>query len=327
MLKIENVAKKFSWSETLIKKFISKLTPKTQKIIWAVNNVSLDINKGECVGVIGESGCGKTTLARIILRLFPYIDKGKVKFGNSEICVYEFSKKQIYEYRRRVQMVFQHPEASLNPHMSIGKNIKEAIMLKSKGKGISKKEINDLIRTYLVNVLLNPEYIHAYPHELSGGEKRRIGLIRALSVEPDLVICDEPFSGLDAPVRNHIIELLKNKLQEGLSLLLISHDIGVVKTLCSKVAVMYLGRIVEIGDVKKVISEEARHPYTKELFSASNYQPTNIGDKEPEMKRKNYDSCLFHDRCKSSKKRCREETPLLESISENHSVACHYWNR
>lgn len=328
MLNVTNVKKRFNWAIPITQRINLKLKQK-EKFIWAVNGISMKINQGDSFGLVGESGCGKTTLGKILIRLFPSIDDGRVEFDGYTKCLYRFSPKEVKEYRKKVQMIFQNPDASLNPQMTIGKSIKEAILLKR--GGLNKKEIDDLIKEYLVMVNLSPDNAYDYPDDLSGGEKRRIGLIRALAVNPDLIIADEPFSGLDASVRNHLIDLLL-KMQDRFTLLLISHDLGVVKYLCSQVAVMYLGKFVEIGSVERIVSEDAKHPYTKGLFAASNYQDTNFIGWEASTQVEG--GCSFLNRCflyksldNAQKRWCKEEEPTLLPIDNQQSVACHHWQK
>lgn len=330
MITVKNIKKRFNWATPISQRISLKLKEeKDKRITWAVNDVSLKIERGKSLGLVGESSCGKTTLGKILIRLFPSIDGGKIEFDGYSKCVYRLSPKEVKEYRKKVQMIFQHPDASLNPRMTIGKSIKEAIEINN--KGLTKKEVDDLTKEYLLDVNLSSDKTYEYPDDLSGGEKRRIGLIRALAINPDLIIADEPFSGLDILVRNHIIDLLL-KMHDKVTLLLISHDLGVVKYLCSQVAVMYLGRFVEIGKVERIVSKEAKHPYTKGLFAASNYEDTNFVDWEVSTYIKN--GCSFLNRCflykrlnEAQKRCCQEETPTLFRVDNYQSVACHHWEK
>jgi len=323
MLNVINIKKSFNWSVPVIQKIKQKR--------WAVNGVSMKISEGKSFGLVGESGCGKTTLGKILIKLFPHIDAGSVEFNGYNKCIYKFLPKELKEYRKKVQMIFQSPDASLNPQMTIGKSIKEAIMINN--KNLSKKEIDDLVREYLVMVNLAPTKTSEYPYDLSGGEKRRVGLIRALAVNPQLIIADEPFSGLDVSVRNHLIDLLL-KMKDRFTLLLISHDLGVVKYLCDQIAVMYLGKFVEIGSVERIVSKDAKHPYTKGLLAASNYEETNFLSWEASTQTQVTSGCSFLNRCFTYKRidnlykrRCKEEAPALLIIDDHQSVACHYWQK
>jgi ABC-type glutathione transport system ATPase component len=300
-----------------------------QGLVWAVDNVSLSIQQGNTIGLIGESGCGKTTIGKIIMRLVRGIDSGRVSFRGRDI--FKYSRRELHEYRKRVQMIFQSPDATLNPYMSIGNSIKEAIQLNY--KDISKAQIKDTIKAYLRKVDLSVEYIDCYPDELSGGEKRRIGIIRAMAVEPELIVADEPFSGVDVHTRNHLVVLF-NELQEhaGVTFIIISHDMDVLKYLCSIVVVMYLGRFVEIIPVEKMTLDNVRHPYTRGLLLAAEYD-TSVSIGWEAAQQIDRTGCLFRNRCflydsfpRHKKLICIERRPLLIPAGDNHSVSCHFWH-
>ncbi len=314
------------------KMFTVKNQPK-----WILKDISMDINHGEMFGLIGESGCGKTTLGKIILRLFPTIEGGTVKFDSKNI--FEYSQKEMYGYRKNVQMIFQNPDSTLNPSMTIGKSIIESIKLGNDNNSLSRQELREMAKKYLNDVRLQSHKLDDYPHQLSGGEKRRIGLIRALAVKPRLVVADEPFSGLDVSTKRQIANLFLNQYKEKQSaFLFISHEIDAVRHLCQQVSVMYMGRIIETGVKEQVVYPSyAKHPYTQGLLDAM--------DCLCSPKRRQYlgwelsssmakEGCVFKDRCyiyrdrleKNRKDACEQEQPLLKMVDDNQSVACHYWD-
>ncbi|MEK7812390.1 MAG: ABC transporter ATP-binding protein [Candidatus Desantisbacteria bacterium] len=314
------------------KMFTVKNQPK-----WILKDISMDINHGEMFGLIGESGCGKTTLGKIILRLFPEIEGGTVTFDSRNI--FEYSQKEIYGYRRNVQMIFQNPDATLNPAMTIGKSIIESIKLGNDKNPLSRQESRDVAKKYLNDVRLQSHKLDDYPHQLSGGEKRRIGLIRALAVKPRLIVADEPFSGLDVSTKRQLVNLFLNRYEEEKgAFLFISHEIDAVRHLCNHVSVMYMGRIIETGTKKQVVYPSyAKHPYTQGLLDAMNclcsherrqYLGWELSASAPS------DGCVFKDRCyiyrdrldKDKKNTCAHHQPLLLRVDDEQSVACHYWD-
>ncbi|MFH1861047.1 MAG: ABC transporter ATP-binding protein [bacterium] len=325
ILQLQEVKKGFRWSSGLMYQKVSD-----NKGIWAVNNVSINIKNGESVGLVGESGCGKTTIGKAILRLFPSLDSGSIHFGQKSKCVFEYSMKELSEYRHKVQMIFQNPDASLNPRMLINNSIKEAVRIGY--KQANKREIAGFVRMYLEKMNLDPKRIDDYPDDLSGGEKRRVGIIRALAVKPQLIVADEPFSGLDVSNRNHILSIfMKIQEEDNVTFFLISHDIGVLKHLTSQIVTMYTGRVIEICPTTKMIAGQAVHPYTKGLLAASRYdQSITISWKSSQG---DTGGCLFHERChfyqrQQTPKRliCTNNIPLLLPVDSEHWVACHFWH-
>ncbi len=313
------------------KMFTVKNQPK-----WILNDISMDINHGEMFGLIGESGCGKTTLGKIILRLFPEIEGGTVTFDSRNI--FEYSPREMYGYRRDVQMIFQNPDATLNPAMTIGKSIIESIRLGTIDNPLSRQELRERAKKYLNDVRLQSHKLDDHPHQLSGGEKRRIGLIRALAVKPRLIVADEPFSGLDISTKKQLANLfLSRHKEEKAAFLFISHEIDVVRHLCQQVSVMYMGRIIETGIKSRVVyPSHAKHPYTQGLLDAmdclcSHERRQYLGWELSTAVTK--EGCVFKDRCyiyrdrldKDKKNICDQEQPLLKRVDDEQSVACHYW--
>jgi oligopeptide/dipeptide ABC transporter ATP-binding protein len=290
--------------------------------VKAVDGVSFEIERGKTLGLVGESGCGKTTVARIILKLLEP-DEGEIIFRGLDIS--NMTEKDMKPHRKDMQIVFQDPFGSLNPRMTIGLSIEEGLRILNIKNGRKRKEG---IEKLLKMVGMSPESGDRYPHEFSGGQRQRIGIARALSVEPSLVICDEPISALDVSIQAQIINLLKDlQDQLGLSYLFISHDLNVVGYLCDMISVMYKGRIMESAPADKLF-ENPRHPYTISLLSA-------IPDAEPgkkkEMKLPEIDipdslilpvGCNFLGRCPIEEYRCREDNIIFEKVGEKHFVRC-----
>ncbi|MFW5683063.1 MAG: ABC transporter ATP-binding protein [Phycisphaeraceae bacterium] len=231
--------------------------------VKAVDGVSFDIAPGETVGLVGESGCGKSTVGRSLLRLVPTTG-GEVTFDGTNVL--HADRSTLHKLRRRMQIIFQDPVGSLNPRMSIGSILREPIKVHKLATG---SEVDDRVAELLKKVNLKPEYARRYPHEFSGGQRQRIGIARALSVEPDFIVCDEPVSALDVSIQSTILNLLKDLQDElGLSYLFIAHNLAVVEHFCDRIAVMYLGRIVEFAD-RETLYRNPLHPYTKALLSAA----------------------------------------------------------
>lgn len=300
---------------------------KNKRVVKAVDGVDLQIRKGEILGLVGESGCGKSTLGRSILRLIEPTS-GSVVFNGRDILKY--SKEEVRMMRREMQLIFQDPGASLNPRMTIGEILGAPLDIFGIAKGEEKeKRIIELLQL----VGLNEAYVNRFPHEFSGGQKQRIGIARALAVNPKLLICDEPVSALDVSVRAQILNLMKELKQKfDLTYLFISHDLSVVHHLCDRVAVMYLGKIVEIADKDKLYNNPS-HPYTKALLSS-------IPVPDPEAKQEKIilegdvpnpsdppSGCHFHKRCPYRMDKCATEVPCLQKVEENHMVACHLFDQ
>lgn len=307
------------------KEFITakSLTGKPQKIVHAVDGVNLNIYEGETVGVVGESGCGKSTLGRTILQLIPPT-AGQILYRGEDIT--KFKKEEMRQMRRKMQLIFQDPYASLNPRMTVLELIKaplDAYKVGNNEERIKKvKEIMELVG-------MPENMMNRYPHEFSGGQRQRIVIARALVLDPEFVVCDEPVSALDVSVRAQVLNLIQDlQKTKKLTYLFISHDLSVVKYVSDRIAVMYLGRIVEIAE-KSELYNNPQHPYTKALLSA-----IPIPDVDRKMKREILTGdvpsplnppkgCYFNTRCKYASERCRQECPALHDIGSGHMVACH----
>ena len=297
---------------------------RTSGSVKAVEDVSLTVGAGEAVGLVGESGCGKTTLGRAILRLIEPTG-GQVRFDGEDIT--GLSAKELRVRRRQFQMIFQDPFSSLNPRLTVGQSIGEALDIHklTPDRAARTARIGELLRS----VGLASEHGERYPHEFSGGQRQRIGIARALAVEPRLIVCDEPVSALDVSVQAQVINLLQDLQRDrGLAYLFISHDLAVVEHLCQRVVVMYLGRVVEVG-VTHEVCQAPKHPYTQALLSA-------VPVVDPDSKRQRIvlggdvpspinppAGCPFHPRCPVAEARCRTELPALREVAPGRWAACH----
>lgn len=311
MIKVENIKKYFSTG------MFSK------KHVRAVDGLSFAIEEGETLGLVGESGCGKTTVGRLILRLIEPTE-GKIFFKNTNIL--ELNKKDLRRLRPKMQIIFQDPDSSLDPRMKIGESIAEPLKLY---KIVSKNEREEKISELIETVGLNPEHINRYPHELSGGQNQRAVIARILAINPEFIVADEPTSSLDVNVQAQMLFLLKKVREKfGLTCLFISHDLEVIKVMTDKIAVMYLGKLVEVGKTSDIFNG-AKHPYTQALLSA-------IPVPDPEAKRKRIvlggeipnpinppSGCRFHTRCPYRERICEIEEPMMIDIGDGHQVACH----
>jgi oligopeptide transport system ATP-binding protein len=294
-------------------------------VVRAVDDVSFDVLPGETLGLVGESGCGKSTLGRIVLRLVEPTN-GRISFDGRDITY--LSQGALRPIRKRMQIIFQDPYSSLNPRFSVRETVGEAMRVH--GLVTSRSEEEQRVASLLERVGLRPEHMHRYPHEFSGGQRQRIGIARALAVGPSFIVCDEPVSALDVSIQAQIVNLLKDLQDEmGLSYLFIAHDLKVVEHMSRRVAVMYLGRIVERAK-SDALYRGPKHPYTRALMSA-------IPTPDPEKKRVRLvlegdvpspisppPGCTFHPRCPVAEKGlCDREVPALRQIEPGHFVACH----
>ncbi|APH21831.1 TPA: ABC transporter ATP-binding protein [Clostridium botulinum] len=297
-------------------------------ILKAVDGVSFDIRKGETLGLVGESGCGKTTCGRTILGLYEATE-GEVRFEG--INIHDFNKKEKREFTKEAQIIFQDPYASLNPRMTVADIIGEGIDIHEIYTG---GERLNKIYELLSLVGLNKEHASRFPHEFSGGQRQRIGIARALAIEPKFIVCDEPISALDVSIQAQVVNLLidlQNKL--GLTYLFIAHDLSMVRHISDRVGVMYLGNVVELSNSKELY-EKPLHPYTKALLSAIPVPDPKLGrDRERIMLHGEVPSpinpkpgCKFAARCKYAKEICKKEKPKLKEIEKNHFVACHLFD-
>jgi oligopeptide/dipeptide ABC transporter ATP-binding protein len=293
--------------------------------VYAVNGVSFSVQQGETFAIVGESGCGKSTLGRLLLRLIESTD-GRVVYQSEDIT--HVGVEQMRRLRREMQIIFQDPFASLNPGMTVKRIIGEPIALHGLARGDALNErVSELLRT----VGLRPEYADRYPHEFSGGQRQRIGIARALAGEPKLIIGDEPVSALDVSVQAQVINLLESlKADLGLTLIMIAHDLAVIRHMSDRVAVMYLGEIVELADVDDLF-DAPLHPYTQALLQAipassprqRRSKPALTGDLPSPTAPPS--GCKFHPRCPHARPRCADEKPPTETLPDGRQVACHFW--
>jgi oligopeptide transport system ATP-binding protein len=318
LLTVSNVKKYFPVTQGVFSKIIGQ--------VKAVDGVSFEMHAGETLGLVGESGCGKTTLGRVILQLLRATE-GEIRFQDSPNLV-KLSNHEVRPYRRKMQMIFQDPFSSLNPRMTIGSIVGEGLTVYKLAKG---KKKQDRIAELLEAVGINPENMYRYPHEFSGGQRQRIGIARALAVEPNLIIADEPVSSLDVSIQAQIINLLQDlQSQFKLSYLLIAHDLAVVKHVSDRVIVMYLGIIAEIT-TKSELYNTPLHPYTKCLLSAVPIPDPKVKVNRIPLKGDvpspiNIPSgCRFHTRCPIAQfPICKEQVPELLEKRTNHFAACHF---
>jgi oligopeptide/dipeptide ABC transporter ATP-binding protein len=314
LLEVNNLKKYFPIRGGILSRVVAN--------VKAVEDVSLTVKRGEVVGLVGESGSGKTTAGRAILRLIEPTS-GEVKFEGTDIT--KISKGQMREYRKEMQIIFQDPFASLNPRMTVGDIVGEAMVIHKLARGKDKEE---KVASLLEKVGLSPNHIRRYPHEFSGGQRQRIGIARALAVDPKLIVADEPVSALDVSIQAQVVNLLQDLKEElGLTLLFIAHDLAVVEYISDKVVVMYLGRVMEIAPAKELYRNPI-HPYTQALLSA-------VPIPDPMIKRERVilqgdipspinppSGCVFRTRCPIAVKECADVVPPLEEVSPGHFKAC-----
>ena len=294
--------------------------------VKAVDDVTFDINEGEILGLVGESGCGKTTVGRMTLRLLEPTS-GKIFFEETNLL--SLKGKELAKIRPKIQIIFQDPYSSLNPRFTVERVIGEALSVHGLAKG---NELREKIETLMEKVGLSKMYLKRFPHEFSGGQRQRIGIARALALNPKYIVCDEPVSALDVSIQAQIINLLQSlQKEDNLSLLFISHDLNVVKHLSQRTAVMYLGKIVEMAPTE-LLNRKAAHPYTQALLASKpsldptdrkRFQPLQ-GDVPSPISPPS--GCHFHPRCPKAEDRCKTEIPRQIELEEGHMVNCHLYN-
>jgi oligopeptide/dipeptide ABC transporter ATP-binding protein len=316
LLTIDNLHVRFPIRAGLLQRTVGE--------VKAVNGVSFAVNKGEAFGIVGESGCGKTTIARAILRLVDATE-GTIRFDNEDVTTVE--GQQLAPFRRKVQAIFQDPFSSLNPRKTTQDIIGEPLRVHKLAEGDG---INRRIKELLELVELPARFTELYPHEMSGGQRQRVGIARALAMNPEMIVCDEAVSALDVSIQAQIINLLESLRKElDLTYVFIGHDLSVVRHLCNRVAVMYLGRVMEIADSDSLFSNPS-HPYTKALLDAvPNPDPSIEANREIEPLHGEVPNpsnpppgCVFHTRCPVSEDRCRHSVPVLQPVTANQSAAC-----
>ena len=295
-----------------------------RKLLKAVDDVSFDLFPGETFGLVGESGCGKTTVGRSLVRLYRPTG-GQILLDGTDIA--PLSERDVLPYRRRMQMIFQDPYASLNPRMTVSSIIGEPMRL----QGASPDAIDARVRELIEQVGLKKDHLNRYPHEFSGGQRQRIGIARALSTRPEFIVCDEPISALDVSIQAQVINMLEDLQREmGITDLFVSHDLSMVRHISHRVGVMYLGHLVEVANVHDLYAD-MRHPYTRALLSAVPVADPDLaananriilqGDVPTPIDPPS--GCPFRTRCRFSEKRCAETRPELREVAPGHLVACH----
>src|SRR5512137_27542 len=294
--------------------------------VRAVDDVSFSVCCGETLGLVGESGCGKTTVGRCIVRAYEPTG-GEVLYHDADIDLASLPKSELKPYRRELRMIFQDPYASLNARMNVLNIVGQPLKIHGIAQG---KELEDRVAALLKRVGLQSEYMRRYPHAFSGGQRQRIGIARALALEPRVVICDEPVSALDVSVQAQILNLMQDLQAEfNLTYLFISHDLSVVEYIASRVAVMYVGKLVEVAPTDALFATP-RHPYTEALLSAVPKPDPRLRSKRIVLEGDVADpanppsGCYFHPRCRYAQDRCKQETPALREIAPAHAVACHF---
>ncbi|MEJ5310921.1 MAG: oligopeptide/dipeptide ABC transporter ATP-binding protein [Anaerolineae bacterium] len=299
--------------------------------VKAADDVSFYIQSGETLGLVGESGCGKTTVGRCIVRAYKPTD-GSIVYQRADETTVDLAKvdsKELQTYRKDIRMIFQDPYSSLNPRMNVFEIISEVLRV---NELCSPKEMEYMVAHIMEQCGLRPEYMRRYPHAFSGGERQRIGIARALVTSPRLVVCDEAVSGLDVSVRAQILNLMEDLRREmNLTYLFISHDLSVIRHICDRVAVMYVGKLVELADANALYTNPL-HPYTESLMSAVPIPNPNLRDRKNRIRLEGEvadpsnppSGCYFHPRCRYAKERCSTETPVLRDLGDHHFVACHF---
>ena len=317
LIRVHNLKKHFPISAGVFRRQVGT--------VKAVDGISFDLLPKETLGLVGESGCGKTTAGRTVLNLYTATE-GKVYFGQTEVTA--LGVNQLRLMRQKMQMIFQDPQDSLNPRMTVGSIISEPLLEHTQASGSQRTErVEELLQA----VGLNAKYMNRYPHEFSGGQRQRIGVARALALNPEFIVCDEPIAALDVSIQAQVVNLLED-LQEklGLTYLFISHDLGMIRHIARRVAVMYLGHIVEIA-TSQDLYRRPQHPYTQALLSAvPTHDPVREQTRERIILTGDVPSpadppsgCPFRTRCPSAESKCAEEVPELRQIGTGHRVACH----
>lgn len=324
VIELRNVHKRFVNQPDMLQKVLGKVVgqPAQTRTVHAVNGVNLSIQKGEVLGLVGESGCGKSTLGRVVAGLHPATE-GELLYQGRPVA--ELHGKEKLAYTLGVQMVFQDPQASLNPRQKLHQILGEALHVHSL---VPKTEIPARIDAALAEVGLAAEYRNRLPHQISGGQRQRIGIARALMVTPEFLVCDEPVAALDVSIQAQVINLFMDlRAQRGLTYLFISHDLGVVRHISDRVAIMYLGKIVELASTQDIY-QRAQHPYTQALLaevpdvSRRKRVFTPIQGEIPSPLNPP-SGCTFHPRCPHAMERCKREVPALRDVAGQHAVACH----
>lgn len=321
LLQVENLTKYFYKPQGLF--------GQKKQIVKSVDHVTFDIMRNETLGLVGESGCGKTTVGRTITRLYEPTD-GKIIFDGKDIS--HLTKKELLPYRKKMQMIFQDPYASLNARMTVMDIIREALDLHSDLK--TKEEKSKRVYELLDRVGLMREHANRYPHEFSGGQRQRIGIARALAVDPEFIVCDEPISALDVSIQAQVVNMLEDLQREfGLTYLFIAHDLSMVRHISDRIGVMYLGKLVEIGPSEEIYSHHL-HPYTEALLSSVPVpDPEKARAKEQIVLQGDIPSpidppsgCRFRTRCPRACEQCAQAEPELKPVGNDHFVACHLVN-
>lgn len=308
-------------AENLVKEF-----PARRGKVHAVSDVSLCIYRGETLALVGESGCGKSTLGRMLLRLIEPTS-GRLRYDGQNLLALKPEKMR--EMRRRMQIIFQDPYASLNPRMSIGRIIEEPLLTHKIGE--NRQERQSIVHSLMDKVGIRPEFYSRYPHQFSGGQRQRVGIARALALNPELIVCDEPVSALDVSIQAQILNLLRDLQKElGLTYLFISHDLGVVRYISDRVCVMFLGRLCEIGGTKELYQSPI-HPYTRFLMESVPKPDPTLRREEREILTGDIPSpidppsgCRFHTRCPYAKEICSKEAPPMREFGNGRYAACHF---